>query len=139
MSAGFRSVTGRAYQSALKALSAMHSLGKRISPVQFRVRAPQSSQRSSGFHKPAVSGAAPETATRLRLAATAQQATFASTQQPADFFCRETLPGQHRLEDPFWWHCAAARVVQQQRHDVESVVSAGAFAVREANSSIWGN
>ena len=48
---------------ALKALSAMHSLGKRISSVQFRVRAPQSSQRSGGFHKPAVSGAAPETAT----------------------------------------------------------------------------
>jgi hypothetical protein len=21
-------------------------------------------------------------------------------QQPADFFCREILPGQHRLEDP---------------------------------------
>src|SRR5437773_3865344 len=50
---------------ALKAFSAMHSLGKRISSVQFRVGAPfsQPSQRSSGFHKPAVSGAAPETAT----------------------------------------------------------------------------
>ena len=53
--------------TALKALSAMPSLGKRISPVQLRVRAPsQSSQRSSGFHKPAVSGAAPEIATILR-------------------------------------------------------------------------
>ena len=30
-----------------------------------RAQAPQSSQRSSGFHKPAVSGAAPETATIL--------------------------------------------------------------------------
>ena len=36
---------------------------KRISPVQLRVRDPQSNQRSSGFHKPAASGAAPETAT----------------------------------------------------------------------------
>ena len=65
-----RSKAGQGYQLiALKALSAMHSLGKRISPVQFRVRAPvaQSSQRSSGFHKPAVSGAAPETATICRL------------------------------------------------------------------------
>jgi hypothetical protein len=26
---------------------------------------------------------------------------FASMQQPADFFCKEFLPGQHRLEDPF--------------------------------------
>jgi hypothetical protein len=88
-----------AISNALKALSAMPSLGKRISSVQVRVRAPtlggraqapQSSQRSSGFHKPAVSGAAPETAT-----------IFASMQQPVDFFCKETLPGQHRLEAPF--------------------------------------
>ena len=50
---------------APKALSAMRSLGKRVNPVQLRVGAPisQSSQRSSGFHKPAVSGAAPGTAT----------------------------------------------------------------------------
>ncbi len=51
----------------------MRSLGKRISSVQFRVRAPQSSQRSSGFHKLAVSGTAPEAATSLRLAATVRQ------------------------------------------------------------------
>ena len=77
---------------ALKALSAMPSLGKRINLVQFQVRAPitQSSQCSSGFHKPALSGAAPETAT-----------ISASTQQPADFFCKEFLPEQHRLEAPF--------------------------------------
>ena len=70
----------------------MHSLGKRISPVQLRVGAPisQSSQRSSRSHTPAVSRAALETAT-----------VSASTQQPADFFCKEFLPGQHRLEDPF--------------------------------------
>jgi hypothetical protein len=48
-----QSRSGTQISIALKALSAMHSLGKRISPVQFRVRAPQSSQRSSGFHKPA--------------------------------------------------------------------------------------
>jgi len=88
---------------ALKPLSAMPSLGKRFSPVQLRVGAPtlggrpqgpQSSQRSSGFHKPAVSGAAPETARHLHAGQ------HASTQQPADFFCKEFLPGQHRLEAP---------------------------------------
>jgi hypothetical protein len=47
--------------------------------VRFRVRAPQSSQRSSGFHKPAVSGAAPETATSLRLSATARRASLRSS------------------------------------------------------------
>jgi len=26
---------------------------------------------------------------------------FASMQQSADFFCKEFLSGQHRLEDPF--------------------------------------
>ena len=77
--------------------------------------ASQSSQRSSGFHKPAVSGAAPETAT-----------IYASTQQPADFFCKEILPGQHRLEAPIGDPASAARVVQQKRHDVENVASAGA-------------
>jgi hypothetical protein len=49
---------------ALKALSAMRFLGKRFSSVQLRVRAPsQSSQVSGEFHKLAVSGAAPGTAT----------------------------------------------------------------------------
>src|SRR2546427_574181 len=75
---------------ALKAFSAMHSLGKRISSVQFRVGAPiqmaagnggrpqasQSSQRSSGFHKPAVSRAALETATILGLLAEALPTSF---------------------------------------------------------------
>ena len=60
-----------AISAASKALSAMRSLGKRISPVQFRVEAPisgghapapQSSQRSGRFHTPAASGAAPGTA-----------------------------------------------------------------------------
>ena len=70
----------------------MPSLGKRIQlrAILSEGSISQSSQRSSGFHKPAVSGAAPETAT-----------IFASMQQPADFFCKETLPGQHRLEAPF--------------------------------------
>ena len=82
---------------ALKALSAMHSLGKRFSSVQLRVRAPfsQSSQRSENFHKLFVSGAAPETARHLHAGH------LASTQQPADFFCKEFLPEHHRLEAPF--------------------------------------
>ena len=105
---------------APKALSAMHSLGKRISPVQLRVGAPllltvrngghaqasQSSQRSGGFHKPAVSRAALETARHLHAGH------FASTQQPADFFCKEILPGQHRLEAPSCGAAQAARVAQ---------------------------
>jgi hypothetical protein len=72
-------------------LSAMRSLGKRIqlSAILSEGSISQSSQRSSGFHKPAVSGAAPETATIC-----------ASTQQPADFFCKEFLPEHHRLEAP---------------------------------------
>jgi hypothetical protein len=80
-----RSEAGQGHHvQALKALSAMHSLGKRFSPVQFRVRAPiaQSSQCSSGFHKPAVSGAAPETATIV-----------ASMQQPADFWLYSRICG----------------------------------------------
>ena len=79
---------------APKALSAMHSLGKRISSVQLRVGAPvseppQSNQRSGRRHKPAASGAAPGTAT-----------ISASLQQPADFFCKEILSVQLRREAP---------------------------------------
>ena len=82
---------------ALKALSAMPSLGKRIqlSAILSEGSISQSSQRSSGFHKPAVSGAAPETARHLLAGH------LASMQQPADFFCKEFLPEQHRLEAPF--------------------------------------
>ena len=52
-------------------------------------------------------------------------------QQPADRFCKAILPEQHRLEAPIlalrqFGSAQAARVVQQQRHDVESVASAGA-------------
>ena len=121
---------------APKALSAMHSLGQRISPVQLRVGAPllltvrngghaqasQSSQRSGGFHKPAVSRAALETATIL-----------APMQQPADFFCKAILPGQHRLEASSLWRCASSSRSPMQRHDVESVASAGASPVASTN------
>jgi hypothetical protein len=50
-------------------------------------------------------------------------------QQPADFFCKEILTEHHRLEDPFRF----ARVVQQQRHDVENVASAGAIPAASTN------
>ena len=63
-----RSKAGQGRQLiALKALSATHSLGKRIqlSAILSEGSISQSSQRSSGFHKPAVSGAAPGTATIL--------------------------------------------------------------------------
>jgi len=78
---------------ALKALSAMPSLGKRINLVQFQVRAPltQSSQRSSRFHKPAQPRAALGIAT-----------IFASMSRciGTDRFCKAILSGQHRPEDP---------------------------------------
>ena len=40
----------------------------------------------------------------------------------AGFLCKKVAPGQHRREAPFVF----ARVVQQKRHDVENVASAGA-------------
>jgi hypothetical protein len=88
----------------------MHSLGKRMSSVQFRVGAPilggrapapQSSQRSSRFHTPAAPRAALGIATNLRWLSFGSAGHFASMQQPADFFCKETLPEHHRLEAPF--------------------------------------
>jgi hypothetical protein len=90
----------------------MHSLGKRVSSVQFRVGAPfycgghaqasQSSQRSSGFHTPAVPRAALGTATSLRPSSFGVAGLFASKQQPADILCKNIMPGQHRLEAPFF-------------------------------------
>src|SRR5256885_14716545 len=69
----------------------MHFFGMEASSVQLRVGAPvsQSSQRSGRFHTPAVPRAALGTAT-----------IYASLQQPVDFFCKEIVPGQHRLEAP---------------------------------------
>jgi hypothetical protein len=58
----------------------------------------------------------------------------ASTPQPADFYCNEFLPGQHRLEDPI--HSLAQP--NQQRHDIESVPGAGALQFATANRSTWG-
>ena len=94
---------------APKAFSAMHSLGKRVSPVQLRVgapvfggrvQAPQSNQRSGRRHEPAAPGAAPGTARHLHAG---HHKNFASMQQAADFFCKEILPERHRLEAPFIW------------------------------------
>ena len=61
---------GHQFHFALKALAAMRSLGKRIQlgAIPGEGSISQSSQRSGGFHKPAVSGAAPETATTLAVA-----------------------------------------------------------------------
>ena len=55
----------------------------------------------SEFHKLAISGAAPETAT-----------IYASMPQPADRFCKAILPEQHRQEDPILFHFG--RVVQRE-------------------------
>jgi hypothetical protein len=70
---------GRQLQFALKALSAMHSLGKRISPVQFRVRDPV-------------------------LMAVRQHRSRASAQVG---FISPPRPGQHRRLLPFCLHAAA--------------------------------
>ena len=92
-----------------------------------KMTTPQSSQRSSRFHKPAVPRAALGIAT-----------IFASMQQPVDRFCKAILPERHRLEDPILalrhvGSALAARVVQQKRHDVESVASAGANPAASTN------
>ena len=109
----------------------MRSLGKRISSVQFRVRAPQSSQRSSGFHKPAVSGAAPEAATSLRLAATARQASLrllslgsAGHSTPPSSSLQIAFVKQSRRSNTGWrTHFVRSRSPslcrQPPRHDVE--------------------
>jgi len=93
----------------------------RVKPFPKKAMRPsQSSQRSGGFHTPAPPRAAPGTAT-----------IFASMQQPADFFCNEILPGQ----PPAGGSISFARVVQQQRHDVEGVASAGAIPAASAISA----
>lgn len=99
-------------------LSAMHSLGKRISPVQFRVRAPFLAVRKD------------------RSRASAQVG-----------FISPLCPGQHRRLRPFSPPCSSLRISfvknscrsiagwrlhqlrsrsPMQRHDVESVASVGA-------------
>ena len=76
--------------NALKAFPVMHSLGRRANSVQFRVRAPFRNRASAqaGF------------ISQLRRGQHSGLRPFTSTQQPADFFCKEFLSGQHRLEDP---------------------------------------
>lgn len=103
---------------ALKALSAMHSLGKRISPVQFRVRDPFLVVRKD------------------RSRASAQVG-----------FISPLCPGRHRRLRPFLPPCSSLWIAfvkrpcrgstgwrlhplcsrsPMQRHDVENVASAGA-------------
>jgi hypothetical protein len=57
------------------------------------------------------------------------QAIFASMQQPADFFCKEIGAGA----SPAGGSISFARVIQQQRHDVESVASASAIPAASTN------
>src|SRR5689334_12290974 len=82
----------------------MHSFGRGVSPVQFRVRAPVIYEFCSAGASCAGGGG------------------FYAARQPTQ---------QERLR-------CTARVVQPKRHDVESVASAGATAIREANVSFWG-
>ena len=109
---------GRQFHFALKALAAMPSLGKRISPVQLRVRAPFLAVRKD------------------RSRASAQVG-----------FISPLCPGPHRRLRPFSPPCSSLRISfvknscrsntgwrlhsicsrsPTQRHDVENVASAGA-------------
>ena len=133
--------------SALKALSAMHSLGKRISPVHY-------SSRSEQFHlrHPACRTWEVHSRVRAPFLAVGKDRSRASAQVG---FISPPCPGQHRrlrgtgmpatlppcssLRISFvknfcrsitgWRLHRWARVVQEQRHDVESVASAGATPV----------
>ena len=103
------------------------SLGKRVSPVQLRVGAPftqspQSSQRSGGFHKPAVPRAALGDCDHLRLHAAA-----------CGRFCKEILPGQHRLEDPISNFRASGSAGIEDPTDRESVSLGGASPLSPTN------
>jgi hypothetical protein len=94
----------------------MRPLGKRISPVQFRVRAPvfrwrramvavrQDRSRASA-QVSFISPPCPGQHRRLRVLAHGH---LASMQQPANRFCKAILPEHHRLEASFHF----ARAVQ---------------------------
>ena len=101
---------GHQFHFALKALAAMHSLGKRFSSVQLRVRAPQSSQRSSRHHKPAQPRAALGIATIL----------------PPRSSLRISFVKNSRRSVTGWRLHPLCSRSPTQRHDVENVASAGA-------------
>lgn len=106
---------------ALKALSAMHSLGKRISPVQLRVRDPflgvRKDRSRASAHVGFISPPCPGRHRRLRPYLPPRRSLrIAFVKQ----FCRSNTG---------WRLQISARVVQQKRHDVESVASAGATPV----------
>ena len=98
--------------SALKALSAMPSLGKRISPVQLRVRDPFRNRASAqaGF------------ISQLRRG---QHSGIATISPPCSSL-RMTFVKSSCRSITGWRLQSFARVVQQKRHDVEGVASAGA-------------
>ena len=82
-----------------------------------RASAPQSSQRSSGFHKPAVSGAAPGTATI----------------SPPGSSLRIPFVKQSCRGSTGWRLHSLCSRSPTQRHDVESVASAGASPAVSTN------
>ena len=84
------------WQRCIRSVSEFNSVQLRVRAPDFdgRPPGPQSSQRSSRFHTPAVPRAA------LGIARHLHAGHQASTQQPADFFCKETLSERHRLENP---------------------------------------
>ena len=154
MSAWFRSVTGRAHHfcpcgvaqptrlplkqeitgakpvrdasfHAPKAFPAMPSLGKRVSSVQFRVGAPiselpQSNQRSGRRHKPAMPRAALGSATI----------------SPPCSSLRISFVKKSCLSITGWRIHSFCSRSPMQRHDVESVASAGASPAASTNSGL---
>ena len=100
----------------------MRLLGKQASLVQlqgggssFEVRSRTSVQTSF------ISSSCPGQHRRLR--------PFRLLAAAAGFLCKKVAPGQHRREAPILF----ARVVQQKRHDVENVASAGASPAASTN------
>ena len=65
---------------------------------------------------------------------------FASTQQPADFFCKEFLSGQHRLEDPISVSFSGEWFRGNRRPRRSRVCEPWrCFAVRDSEQLNWGH
>ena len=90
----------------------MRSLGRRANSVQLRVGDPFRNRASAqaGF------------ISQLRRGQHSGLRPFRLLAAAAGFLCKKVAPGQHRREAPI----VIARVVQQKRHDVEDIASAGA-------------
>jgi hypothetical protein len=104
----------------------MRSLGKRASSVQLRVGAPVCWPSARTAVEPALR--------QVSYARRAQGSTgdcdhFSSWQQPAGFFCKEVVPGQHRREAPIHF----APVTQLPECSPPKAEAVGESPARSAN------